>query len=67
MFSSHGSHTPKTKAHIDIIPENKFIVFNGDEHSAAPAKLRGVVRLTTPESQNLKSVKIRLEGKRRIA
>jgi len=47
-------------------PETKFVVFHGDEHNAQPAKLQGTVRLHAPDAMSIKSVKIRLEGKRRI-
>lgn len=48
-------------------PENRFIVFHGDQHEAQTVKLSGVVRLTTPDAMSIKNVKIWLEGKRRIS
>jgi hypothetical protein len=48
-------------------PNNRFIVFHGDQHEAQTIKLNGVVRLTTPDAMSIKNVKIWLEGKRRIS
>jgi hypothetical protein len=48
-------------------PNNRFIVFHGDQHEAETIKLNGVVRLTTPDAMSIKNVKIWLEGKRRIS
>jgi hypothetical protein len=60
-------HTPRAKPVLEIIPNNRFIVFHGDQHEAETIKLNGVVRLTTPDAMSIKNVKIWLEGKRRIS
>ncbi|KAI5201325.1 hypothetical protein E4T39_05265 [Aureobasidium subglaciale] len=60
-------HTPRAKPVLEIIPNNRFIVFHGDQHEAQNIKLNGVVRLTTPDAMSIKNVKIWLEGKRRIS
>jgi len=52
---------------LEIIPNNRFIVFHGDQHEAQTIKLNGVVRLTSPDAMSIKNVKIWLEGKRRIS
>lgn len=66
-------HTPRSYASsarsrptLEIIPDTRFIVFNGSEHEATSAKLRGVVRLTTPDAMSIMKPRIRLEGKRKI-
>ncbi|PNS14230.1 hypothetical protein CAC42_6743 [Sphaceloma murrayae] len=61
------SQPHKSKTHLEVIPETRFVVFHGDEHTAHQVKLRGVVRLDAAESMSIKGVKIRLEGKRRVA
>lgn len=61
-YASSARHRPT----LEIIPETRFIVFNGSEHEAASVKLRGVVRLTTPDAMSIMRPRIRLEGKRRI-
>lgn len=61
------SSSGKSKATLEIIPENKFIVFNGGEHEASTVKLTGVIRFTTPESMSILRPKVRLEGKRKIS
>lgn len=57
----------RSKATLDIIPNTRFIVFNGTEHEAQPVKLSGVVRLTTPESMSISKPRVKLEGKRKIS
>ncbi|PSK34227.1 hypothetical protein B9Z65_8553 [Elsinoe australis] len=61
------SQPHRNKTHLEVIPDTKFVVFHGDEHAAQEVKLRGVVRLDAAESMSIKGVKIRLEGKRRVA
>ena len=57
----------RTKPTLEIIPESRFIVFNGGEHEATSVKLTGIVRLTTSDSISISRPKIRLEGKRKIS
>ncbi len=57
----------RTKPTLEIVPDSRFIVFNGGEHEASPVILKGVVRLTTPESISILKPKIQLEGKRKIS
>ena len=64
---TEASNRARAKATLEIIPNTKFVVFNGGEHEAAPAKLTGVVRLTTSESMSILKPKVRLEGKRKIS
>jgi hypothetical protein len=52
---------------LEIIPDERFMVFHGGEHEATTVKLTGRVRLTTPESMSIMRPKIRLEGKRKIS
>ncbi|KAF4553140.1 Arrestin (or S-antigen) C-terminal domain-containing protein 1 [Elsinoe fawcettii] len=63
MLSQPNRH----KTHLEVIPETKFVVFHGDEHTSPVVKLRGMVRLDAGESMSIKGVKVRLEGKRRVA
>lgn len=56
----------RQRATLEIIPETRFIVFNGSEHEASSVKLRGIVRLTSPDAMSIMKPKIRLEGKRKI-
>ncbi|KJY00378.1 carbon catabolite repression protein CreD [Zymoseptoria brevis] len=63
-YTSGGS---RNKATLEIIPDDRFIVFNGGEHEAATFKLTGRVRLTTPEAMSIMRPKVRLEGKRKIS
>jgi len=57
----------RQKPTLEIIPDTRFIVFNGNEHEASSVKLRGVVRFTTPEPMSILKPRIRLEGKRKIS
>lgn len=66
-------HTPRSYASsarqrpiLEIVTESRFLVFNGSEHEATSARLRGVVRLTTPDAMSIMKPRIRLEGKRKI-
>ena len=63
-YSSRNSHGKPT---VEIIPESRFIVFNGSEHEAQPVKLKGIVRFTAPEAMSILKPKVRLEGKRKIS
>lgn len=65
--SNTGGSNARPKPTLEIIPNTRFIVFHGSEHEAAPVKLSGIVRLTTPESMTILKPKIRLEGKRKIS
>ncbi|KAF2857214.1 hypothetical protein K470DRAFT_261039 [Piedraia hortae CBS 480.64] len=56
----------KPKATLEIVPENRFIVFEGDQYECQPIKLRGMLRLMTPEAMKMGNPRIRLEGKQRI-
>jgi len=62
-----NGYTSRTKPTLEIIPNSRFIVFNGGEHEATSVKLEGVVRLTTPEPTSILKPKVRLEGKRKIS
>lgn len=64
--TSNGNSV-RSKPTLEIIPNERFIVFNGGEHEASPVRLTGVVRLTTSESISILKPKIRLEGKRKIS
>ena len=55
------------KPFLEIIPDTRFIVFNGGEHEAEPVKLSGIVRLTTAESISIVRPHIWLEGRRKIS
>lgn len=57
----------RSKPTLEIIPNTRFIVFNGSEHEAQPVKLTGVVRLTNPDSMSILKPRVRLEGKRKIS
>ena len=57
----------RSKPTLEIIPNTRFIVFNGSEHEAQPFKLTGVCRLTTPESMSIQRPRVKLEGKRKIS
>ncbi|KAF2223674.1 hypothetical protein BDZ85DRAFT_318893 [Elsinoe ampelina] len=63
MLSQPNRH----KTQLEVIPETRFVVFHGDEHTAPVVKLRGIVRLDAGESMSIKGVRVRLEGKRRVA
>ncbi|KAF2239584.1 hypothetical protein EV356DRAFT_528167 [Viridothelium virens] len=55
------------KADLDIIPDSEFVVFHGNEHEAGEVELYGKVILNTPESLNFKTIKVSLEGRRKIS
>ncbi|KXT04628.1 hypothetical protein AC578_2092 [Pseudocercospora eumusae] len=66
------SHTSSNLRHhnkpwLEIIPDRRFIVFNGNEHEAQSVRLTGMVRLHTPEAMSILKPKVRLEGKRKIS
>lgn len=63
---SHGTRS-SSKPWLEILPEVRFIVFHGNEHEAQTVRLRGVVRLHTPEAMSILKPKVRLEGKRKIS
>lgn len=69
MVPTPRSYTSSTRSryNLEIIPDSRFIVFNGTEHEAQPVKLTGTVRLTTPESMSIAKPRIKLEGKRKIS
>ncbi|KAI9712754.1 MAG: hypothetical protein M1820_001376 [Bogoriella megaspora] len=50
-----------------IIPNSEFIVFHGGEHEAGEIELSGKVVLSTPEALSFKTIKVALEGKRKIS
>lgn len=64
---SNTTGSSRTKPTLEIIPDSRFIVFNGGEHEASPVKLTGVVRLTTSESISISRPRVQLEGKRKIS
>jgi hypothetical protein len=64
---SYTSGSSRQKATLEIIPDDRFIVFHGSEHEAQTVKLTGRVRLTTPEAMSIMRPKVRLEGKRKIS
>lgn len=43
------------------------MVFQGDPHEAEPVELSGTLHLTNPESINIRSIKIKLEGKWKVS
>ncbi|KAK3717366.1 hypothetical protein LTR37_005755 [Vermiconidia calcicola] len=57
----------RSRPTLELIPNTRFIVFNGSEHEATSVKLQGVVRLTTPEPTSILKPKVRLEGRRKIS
>lgn len=57
----------RAKPTLEIVVDNRFIVFHGSEHEAEAIKLKGRIRFTTPESMSILKPKIRLEGKRKIS
>lgn len=66
------SHTSSSLRHhnkpwLEVLPDSRFIVFNGNEHEAQSVKLTGTVRLHTPEAMSILKPKVRLEGKRKIS
>lgn len=52
---------------LEILPDTRFIVFNGSEHEASSVKLAGRVRLTSLEPMSILKPKVRLEGKRKVS
>ena len=65
MAPSTRSTTQKPK--LEIIPNTRFVVFEGGEHEATPVVVGGIVRLTTPDAMSISKPRIRLEGKRKIS
>ena len=64
---TYTSNSAKAKPMLEILPDIRFIVFNGGEHEASSVKLTGRVRLTTPDGMSILKPKVRLEGKRKIS
>ncbi|KAK4580035.1 hypothetical protein LTR86_000237 [Recurvomyces mirabilis] len=64
---TYTSSSGRNKPTLEIIPDTRFIVFNGGEHEAQNVKLTGVVRFTAPEAMSILKPKVRLEGKRKIS
>ncbi|KAK4506833.1 hypothetical protein PRZ48_000566 [Zasmidium cellare] len=64
---SGGGSSRHNKPWLEIVPDLRFIVFNGGEHEAQSVKLTGRVRLHTPEPMSILKPKVRLEGKRKIS
>lgn len=64
---SHTTSSVKSKPTLEIVPDTRFIVFNGGEHEAQNFKLTGRVRFTAPEAMSILKPKVRLEGKRKIS
>lgn len=68
LSSSRTPHnTTRSKPCLEIIPDTRFIVFHGSEHEATPVKLKGIVRLTVPESMSILKPSVKLDGKRKIS
>jgi hypothetical protein len=63
------SFTVSQKQLADLIHslDNPFVVFQGDPHEAEPVELSGTLHLTNPESINIRSIKIKLEGKWKVS
>ena len=64
---SIASGGARSKATLEIIPDTRFIVFNGGEYEASSVKLTGRVRFTASEPMSILKPKVRLEGKRKIS
>ncbi|KAL2353487.1 hypothetical protein BJ546DRAFT_846579 [Cryomyces antarcticus] len=65
--SGSAGQTPNHgKPRLQIIPDTRFIVFRGNEHQAGVARLTGRILLTSPESMNVRHLRITLEGKRQV-
>ncbi|KAI9666024.1 MAG: hypothetical protein M1821_003959 [Bathelium mastoideum] len=62
-----GAKSRRTKDRLQGHPDSEFIVFHGNEHEAGEVELSGKVLLNAPESLSFKSIKIVLEGKRKIS
>ncbi|KAI7384698.1 hypothetical protein KC332_g15844, partial [Hortaea werneckii] len=68
MVATPRSYTTgRSKPTLEIIPDTRFIVFNGGEHEAQNIKLTGRVRFNAPEAMSILKPKVRLEGKRKIS
>ncbi|QDS72182.1 hypothetical protein FKW77_004812 [Venturia effusa] len=63
------SVAPRAKAArcFDIRLDNPFVVFQGDPHEAEPVELSGTLHLNNPESINIRSIKIKLEGRWKVS
>ncbi|TKA27404.1 hypothetical protein B0A50_05016 [Salinomyces thailandicus] len=62
-----GHSSARSKPFLEIIPDTRFIVFNGGEHEAQSIKLTGRVRFTAPEAMSILKPRVKLEGKRKIS
>ena len=56
----------RQKPWLEIIPESRFVVFQGNENESPPVKLAGVVRFHTPEAIDILKPKVWLHGKRQM-
>ncbi|TID20906.1 NADH-ubiquinone oxidoreductase 30kDa subunit [Venturia nashicola] len=66
-FIGHGVPRVKAVKCFDIRLDNPFVVFQGDPNEAEPVELSGTLHLTNPESINIRSIKIKLEGKWKVS
>ncbi|KAI7289004.1 hypothetical protein KC315_g20106, partial [Hortaea werneckii] len=54
MVATPRSYTTgRSKPTLEIIPDTRFIVFNGGEHEAQNIKLTGRVRFNAPEAMSI--------------
>ncbi|EME49340.1 hypothetical protein DOTSEDRAFT_68198 [Dothistroma septosporum NZE10] len=70
MVPSPRTYAPGSrhqKPWLEVVPDDRFIVFHGTEHEAQTVKLTGRVRLHCPEAMSILKPKVRLEGKRKIS
>jgi hypothetical protein len=47
--------------------DSPFVVFYGDQHEATPVELAGSLILNSTDSMNIRSIKVRLEGKWKVS
>jgi len=55
------------KADANSRLDSPFVVFDGDAHEAEPVELSGTLHLSNPDHMNVRSIKIKLEGKWKVS
>ncbi|KIW04267.1 uncharacterized protein PV09_04569 [Verruconis gallopava] len=62
-----GGGKTKTSKNFEIKLDSPFVVFHGDPHEAEPVELTGTLWLSNSDHMNVRSIKIRLEGKWKVS
>ncbi|KAF1981985.1 hypothetical protein K402DRAFT_424955 [Aulographum hederae CBS 113979] len=64
LFAGRQKNSTKT---FEIIPDNPFVVFSGRDADAPPVEVAGKLVLTNSDYINVRSIKIKFDGLRKVS